>query len=300
VAVILYDRRIRMTWRRRNGIMLAYPFEEKRLNKWNPPYIVQPKLDGERCRALFTPSGVILLSSEENVIFSVPHINEQLERLDLPIDTELDGELYLHEMPFEYIHSIVGRTVNIHPDHELMNYHIFDLINHEVQYARTFALDAMKYLINSQHNLITVSSDICMDFKDVMEVYNSYVEDGYEGMIVRHVDSMYVRKRSTFMMKFKPKQQDTYLIVGYKEEVSKDGDPKGSLGALVCVGSDGTEFAVGTGFTHAQRADLWAARDKLKNASAIVSYQHITSGKKVPRFPVFVEVVNPNSHQKII
>ena len=38
---------------KRTGIMLCYPFEEKRLNKWNPPYIIQPKLDGERCRAVY-------------------------------------------------------------------------------------------------------------------------------------------------------------------------------------------------------------------------------------------------------
>jgi len=35
--------------RKRAGVQLCYPFEEKRLAKWEPPYIVQPKLDGERC-----------------------------------------------------------------------------------------------------------------------------------------------------------------------------------------------------------------------------------------------------------
>ena len=32
-----------------HGIMKAVPFEEKRLAKWKPPYIVQPKFDGNRC-----------------------------------------------------------------------------------------------------------------------------------------------------------------------------------------------------------------------------------------------------------
>jgi len=276
-------------WKRRNGIMLAYPFEEKRLNKWNPPYIVQPKLDGERCRALFTPSGVILLSSEENVIFSVPHINEQLEGEWIE-GTELDGELYLHDSTFEQIHSVVGRTVNLHPDYKKMQYHIFDLVDERPQFKRTIDL---KYYHeqNDLKNVTYVPSYIAENFDEVISYYNELISLGYEGIIVRHVDAPYVRKRSIYMMKFKPKKQDTYKIIGWNEEVSKDGDPKGTLGSLVCVGSDGTEFAVGTGFTHVQRADLWAAREKLFGKEAVVSYQHITSGKKVPRFPVFVEVV---------
>ena len=60
-------------WVKRKGIMLCYPFEEKRLNKWAPPYLVQPKLDGERMRAILDTEGkCTLLSSEENEIISSP------------------------------------------------------------------------------------------------------------------------------------------------------------------------------------------------------------------------------------
>ena len=39
-------------FQRWKGIMKCYPFEEKRLAEWNPPYICQPKYDGVRCRAI--------------------------------------------------------------------------------------------------------------------------------------------------------------------------------------------------------------------------------------------------------
>jgi hypothetical protein len=97
-------------WQRWKGIMKCYPFEEKRLAKWSPPYIVQPKYDGVRCRAIPTQSGYILLSSEENVIFSVPHLNQIFNALHL--NCELDGELYCHGMSFEEIVSITSRTVS--------------------------------------------------------------------------------------------------------------------------------------------------------------------------------------------
>jgi len=90
-------------WQRWKGIMKCYPFEEKRLAKWQPPYIVQPKYDGVRCRAVPIPGGgYILLSSEENVIYSVPHILDWLNRVQLT--TELDGELYCHGMSFSFNH----------------------------------------------------------------------------------------------------------------------------------------------------------------------------------------------------
>jgi hypothetical protein len=56
----------------RTGIMLCYPFEEKRLNKWGNKFLLQPKLDGDRCRAIFDEYGKVkLLSSEENEFNSV-------------------------------------------------------------------------------------------------------------------------------------------------------------------------------------------------------------------------------------
>ena len=53
-------------WQRWTGIMKAYPFSEDRLAKWEPPYVVQPKYDGVRCRAVPLDNGsYLLLSSEE-------------------------------------------------------------------------------------------------------------------------------------------------------------------------------------------------------------------------------------------
>ena len=92
-------------------------------------------------------------------------------------------------------------------------------------------------------------------------------------------------------MKFKPKKEDTYKIISYQEEVSIEGNPKGALGSLVCSSGDGNTFNVGTGFTFDQRKELWKNRESLVGKLARIQYQHITSGKKVPRFPVFVEIL---------
>ena len=280
-------------WQRWKGIMKCYPFEEKRLAKWSPPFIVQPKYDGVRCRAL--PSNVLdehgkrpyhLVSSEENFIFSVPHINSELERFGL--DAELDGELYCHGKSFEEIVSITSRTVNLHPNSHELQLHVFDIVNDLPQMKRTILIENLRDL----SPWIKVSPFwLCETLDDVTRTYDEIIKQGYEGIIVRHCDAPYERKRSTWVMKFKPKQQDDYLILGCVEEISIEGNPKDTLGALICASGDGNSFNVGTGFTEEQRRQLWDIRGMLPGMACSIKYQHLSSGRKVPRFPVFVQLL---------
>lgn len=282
-------------WQRWKNIMKAYPFSEKRLNTWSRPYVVQPKYNGIRCRAIpmEQPDGsisFILLSSEENVIFSVPHINDQLEKLK--VNYELDGELYCHGMSFEKISSITSRTVNIHPEHEKISLHIFDIVNSEQQIYRLKTLIDLEEEIKSLglKNLIISPYYMCENLQDVMKVYEDLIDKNYEGIIVRNIYARYERKRSIYIMKFKPKKSDEYEIISFNQEMSINGVPKPSIGSLVCASGDGTTFSVGTGFTREEREFLWNIRNELKGRICKVSYQHL-SAKKVPMFPVFVEVL---------
>ena len=72
------------------------------------------------------------------------------------------------------------------------------------------------------------------------------------------------------------------------EERDQSGRPKNRLGAILAQGDDGGEFAVGTGFTARQREALWAERARLVGRVVRVRFQELTSGRGVPRFPVFV------------
>ena len=277
-------------WQRWSGIMKAYPFEEKRLDKWEPPYIVQPKYDGDRCRNRPCEGTSLLLSSEGNIFYSVPHIHNALLKSGL-WQLPLDGELYNHKLYTEgghnLIHSICSRTVNMHPRHEEMEFWVFDLqIDNVAQAQRIIRLKKLEL----PKYVKLAPFWICHSLKDIMEIYYQLIDQNYEGIIVRHFEAPYVKKRSTYVMKFKPKQSDTYKIVGVKEEVSIDGTPKGRLGALICESGDANIFSVGTGFNDEQRKSLWDIKEILSGMSAVVEYQHITPGKKVPRFPVFVKV----------
>jgi DNA ligase-1 len=192
-------------------------------------------------------------------------------------------------MSFEEILSITKRTVNLHPNYKAIQFHIFDIVNRLNQMQRTILIESLRGL----SPYIKVSPFwICEDLDEVTRAYDSVIKLGYEGIIVRACDAPYEVKRSTWVMKFKAKKQDDYKIVSFTEQISINGVPNNTLGALICNSGDGSTFNVGTGFTDEQRYNLWKIKESLPGMTVKVKYQHITSGNKVPRFPVFMEVVN--------
>jgi len=285
-------------WQRWKGIMKAVPFEEKRLLKWRPPFIVQPKYDGDRCKAYPLESGYLMLSSEENPFYSVPHIQDALTSSGIKMT--LDGELYNHSIHkgggHEAVHSIVSRTVNIHPRYQEMQYHIFDVETDEPQLKRLVHLENIKKM---QIPYIVVAPFwLCETLDDIMRVYDELMDKDYEGIIVRHIDNVYQHKRSTLLMKFKPKQEDIYEIIGFNEEIDKNGYPKGTLGSLVCRSQEGESFAVGSGFRQDDRRSLWIAKESLIGRRVKVQYQHTTPGRGVPRFPIFASL-EPITYEEV-
>jgi ATP-dependent DNA ligase len=183
-----------------------------------------------------------LLSSEANFFQSVPHLLEPLHNLaQLTGPIELDGELYVPGLAFEQIHSIVGRTVNLSADHHLVEYHIFDLVDESLpQWERLKILGRVKSM-SSAPELKFVKSEIVETFDEILKAYDTFVSAGFEGIIVRHIDAPYVRRRSTHMLKFKPKKEDIYRIVGFTQMIDKHGNPKPMLGSLKCLSNEGEE-----------------------------------------------------------
>jgi len=284
---------------KRKGIMLCYPLEESRLEgpsrkAWNSwPVITQPKLDGERCRAIFTPSGeCYLLSSTEELIVSVPHIIEVLSRLGLT-GIELDGELYTHGMTLSEIHSRAGRTVNLHSDFMAIEFHVFDIVMPGSQIDRLRALESLKELLNKTRWIRAVPFQLAFSLSDLEVQLEKYINSGYEGIIIRKLSSPYERKRSTGIMKFKPRREDIYEIVGTNEEEDIHGNLKGTLGSFACRGADEVSFSVGSGLKRDQKQFFWERKEEMIGKLVRVKYQSVIGGgNNAPRFPIFVEVID--------
>ena len=288
---------------KRSGIMLAYPMEERRLTNpkfgWRWPVIVQPKLNGERCRVELSSDGFQLLSSECNPIVSVPHINKQISELfQHGPSIALDGELYKHGWDFGEIHSVVSRksSETLHERSELMEFHIFDAIVSLPQLRRYNVLHSL-YMNLFGRNLKLVPVRFAYNMEDLMKIYNNYLAADYEGIIVRHMDAPYVKKHYSYMLKFKPKKNDYYEILRPLEAFSADRAPLGLLGSFECKDLDGTTFRIGAGkLTHKERAMLWGIRLSLPGKFCHVQYQAL-SPRGAPIFGLCLSIIDQNPEE---
>jgi len=287
----------------RSGIQLCYPYEERRLQNagrfaltWHPPYLVQPKLDGDRCRMIVENGRCLLLSSSEDIIPAVPHINKAGTVLP---NGEYDGELYVHGLSHSEIHSIVSRETNIHPDHERMQYHIFDIISLDPQHERIRQLNALTIPTGSP--IRKVQTLVAFSHSELMTQYEFFISKGYEGFVVRHMDAHYLRARTPALMKFKPKQKDHYRITGIYEAISEDGQPLGMIGGFNCIDDMGSLFSVGAGkLSHFERKALWEdwVPDYHCKLFLEIEYQTMSDKNKVPLFSRAVRIL-PNNPEEI-
>ncbi len=280
---------------KRSGIMLCHPLDERKLAKWQPPYICQPKLDGERCRSVDVVEGTklpwpVMLSSSEAIFRQIPHIQKALNDFHLHNPgIELDGELYAHGLSFEEIHSrCASSRITTHANIAEIEFHVFDIVDESKnQMERLVALNNLYFV----WPIVRVPFALINSLDEGMKMLDRYLTMGYEGIILRHCENIYQRSRSQLLMKFKPAKEDIYEIIGWKEETDKYGNFKETIGALVCRGETGNIFSCGSGLTDEISAKLWEEKATLIGRKLRVKYQHLTPGKQVPRFPVFVEVI---------
>jgi len=294
----------------RCGIMLARVLDDKLLARFPEWVIVQPKLDGDRCRAVPAPEGYMLLSSQgTRRDFAVPHIKLALDALGNQVwgvDPRnwqiLDGELYVHGVSHQKIRSVVSRTENLHVDFAKIRYHVFDTISSEIQMKRSERLMKIEALAHAFDALRIVPTFRTPNTKaKILEAMDLFLEQGYEGVIVRNPYGDYKdcgpkgARRSNDLLKLKPVQSGEGLCIDLLEAISIDGEPKGMLGAfLVKSVLNGKEqvFKVSAGkLVHAERLMLWQNQRQAGDVQIIVHYRYLTlTDDGLPREPVCTHV----------
>ena len=104
---------------------------------------------------------------------------------------------------------------------------------------------------------------------------------GGEGLMLREPGSEYVAGRSTTLLKVKTFHDAEAVVIGHQAGA---GRHKGRLGALLVRLPNGTEFAIGTGFSDREREHPTAI-----GSTVTFRYQELSEAG-VPRFPSYVGV----------
>jgi DNA ligase 1 len=247
--------------------------------------LVQPKLDGDRVRAEPSIKGYTLKSSQDNEVRSLPHIKEALD--SSVEDLHLDGEAYNHDLSHQKIRSIVSRTVNLHPSHEDICYVIYDIVDLDTpQEDRALNLS----YLDLAWPLVYLKT-FKVDKVEINKYLYSFIEEGFEGVIIRDPRGTYEFKRSSFLLKLKPTHEESFAILDSFEAISMDGELKDTLGGLWVQDMKGQIFKCGAGqLTHEERDYWWDRRPTLLAKRARIKYLVLTDSG-IPREPILVALI---------
>jgi len=274
------------------------------------PCFVQPKLDGVRCityvRRRVDKSGYeIVHQSRTGAIFGIglEHISSAVScYLFNNQNIILDGELYTDEMPFEELVGLVKKKKILDEDIlrlRKVKYHIYDILDKSnLKMSYTDRLRSCVSAVNgcrpvshetstsdyylNDHVVVMVRTIEIMDISDFRKWFASFIEEGYEGIMLRNKAGIYqTNYRSSDLQKYKEFMEEEYLIIGFKEAEGRD---KGTV-IWKCITHDEKDFWVRPRGTLQKRRDLFQNGDDYIGKKLTVIYQELTEEGK-PRFPV--------------
>ncbi len=203
---------------------------EKKVKKKLWPYIAQPKFNGVRCMAKLV-DGKVVLMSRGGKYYHIEHIEQELFTIfQKHPDIILDGEIYKHGVPLQEI-SGCARKENKDAlfDDNWLEYHIYDLwsptdlscpqINRE---ALLVDIALRSVMINKSVSLHFAESMMVHTMEEAMVYHNRWVEDGYEGAILRLPSGVYEPGfRTSSLVKIKEFEEEEFMIIGCKIDESK-------------------------------------------------------------------------------
>jgi len=264
--------------------MLAKDWNDKK-SKVKFPLASQKKIDG--VRSLIKSDG--MWSRNGKMIISAPHIFESLKPLfEKYPDLILDGELFApkESCDFNKIISCVRKTKPTIDDliesKKYIQYWVYDLPSDNgtfiSRYKKLLSLDL-------PDTCVIVPVDQVDNMNDVDAYHNDYVSEGFEGQMLRVLDSPYENKRSKFLLKNKSFCDAEFEIKGVKEGIGGLSNKVGTLQFEI----NGKQFYSAVNGTHEYLEELWLNKDNLIGQTATIKYFELTSDG-IPRFPKVIQI----------
>jgi len=270
--------------------MLASSFD-KRKDKVTYPVDVQPKLDGVRCLAYWDGDSVKLMSRGGKQWECCNHIVEELMKI-LPKGMVLDGELYIHGKSFQEITKLVKKW---RPESVDIVFHVYDVPKEPdgairpVWADRRWSLESLLEPFEECDSLEVVDTHLANTEEDVYKLQSQFLEEGYEGAIVREFDGEYrFGYRSNKLLKVKNFCDEEYEIVDYTTGV---GRFEGCI-IWICKTDNGDEFKVVPQGTMEERKATYDTAGEHIGELLKVKFFELTDDN-IPRFPVGIGIRLP-------
>lgn len=254
-------------------VMLASGFEGKLIEKFNWPGFVQLKLDGMRFNAIVR-NGKVELRSRNGKELNIP--NELFHQSFTELakfyqeDVVFDGELLVINESGKPLDRKTGNGIltksikgtQSKAEAGMVRATLWDAIPFNAFVEGVFDTPYHKRLKSLTTSLTNVPQNLAhllsiVETKEVenqyqaTELFNKYLQLGFEGTILKDRNGIWEDKRSKGQIKFKGELECDLKVVDWEEGTGKN---KGRLGNLVVESSDGViRVGVGTGFTDLDR-----------------------------------------------
>jgi DNA ligase-1 len=235
------------------------------------PYLVSEKLDG--VRAFWDGQRLRFRSG-------LPIAAPDWFTAGLP-KTPLDGELWLGRGRFDELSGTVRKKRPVDAEWRQLRYMIFDLPAATGSFAER-ALRMNTLLTEAKQPwLQAVPQTRLPDPAGLQALLKQTVKEGGEGLMLHRANALWSPGRSDALFKLKPLPDEEARVIAH---VPGKGRHAGRMGALLLALPDGQQFALGTGFTDAQRADP-------PPVGAVVTYRYRDrTPRGLPRFASFLRV----------
>jgi DNA ligase-1 len=271
---------------------------EANLTSLTFPVMASPKLDG--VRATFQDGRLLTRSLKP-----IPNkaVNE-LFRFHHPLDGELVmGEAFGKDVFRDTMKCVSAHDVGI----QGLTFRVFDVVREDVPFLQRFAeaCDLCEY-----HFLVPVPHTLIKNMEELMVYEEQMLGIGFEGVMLRNPYGKYKYGRSTsnegILLKLKRKMTSEAEVIGFEERMHNGNElktdalgyaersshkanmvPMGTMGALIVRDlKSKVEFNIGTGFSDAERQQIWDHRETF--LGAVASYEFLPIGvKDKPRHPAF-------------
>lgn len=193
------------------------------------PAVAQRKYDGVRVLIRKMPNGKVTLTSRGGETYNgFRQIENAVKRMNLPDGFVLDGELYQHGKALQSIGGIARKGMNESWDKmsqkekeaawerkDPLYVRIYDGINTKDMDEGFFHRynKAMK-VIGDNPKLKKVESYVVQDEDAAWDLQKQFLDEGYEGAMIRNLHSKYKFSRSADLLKMKNFQDAEFKIVG--------------------------------------------------------------------------------------
>lgn len=202
--------------------MLAEKYNpEGKTNVTSLPVCVQAKLDGVRAIISFTDNVVTIRSRKNTCYPHLTHLKLILSQLflSLPEATVLDGELYNHDMSFEELTSAVKTERRVPERNKDIKFFMFDAMfkDTSIPYTRRHKIlsDALSTLdperIDDKVQLLPFH--MVGTHAEIDSYLQHFLEEGYEGLMIRYPHGLYKNKRTKDLLKYKQFIDEEGIVV---------------------------------------------------------------------------------------